>query len=468
MDTKIREVGTVKLVVLGGGGVRSPLLAKSIAERSKSIGLNKISFMDSNEENLRIYGKLAKKIAGIVNERLEFDLTSDPVETLKGADFIITTLRVGQDRGRILDERIALKYGILGQETTGAGGFAMAMRSIPVISEYCKLAERYANPGALVLNFTNPSGLVTQALRDEGFKNVYGICDGPSGFIKELEKYTCTEKAGLSVECFGLNHLSWYKSARKDGRDLIYNLINDSDIYIKTEMKLFDPELVKSLGMFPNSYLYYYYYREKAIENIKKSDKTRGETIAEINNRMHDELCTLDIENDFEEALKIYLKYHNMRESSYMRIEIGDEISGDEISVLNSGLESLNSEGYAGVALDFIESYIGGKEKEMVLIVPNNGSIDGIYDNDIIEVTCHVTKNSVTPIKIGRVPEIQMYLIRQVKLFERLASHAIRNRCMKTAISALMVHPLINSYTIAKQLVKEYVEKHSKYIGKWE
>jgi 6-phospho-beta-glucosidase len=145
-----------------------------------------------------------------------------------------------------------------------------------------------------------------------------------------------------------------------------------------------------------------------------------------------------------------------------------DEIKKNEISVLNTGLENLDSEGYAGVALDFIESYIGGKEKEMVLIIQNNGSIDGIYDNDIIEVTCHVTKNSVTPIKIGRVPEIQMYLIRQVKLFERLASHAIRNRCMKTAISALMVHPLINSYTIAKQLVKEYVEKHSKYIGKWE
>lgn len=457
----------MKLAVLGGGGVRSPLLAKSIAGRSGAIGLNKITFMDSDREKLRIYGGLAKKIAGLADKKVEFELTADPVEALKNADFVIATLRVGQEKARILDEKIALSHGVLGQETTGAGGFAMAMRSIPAIAEYCGLTAKYANSGALFLNFTNPSGLVTQALRDEGFESVYGICDGPSNFIKELEEFTGAGEGGLSVECFGLNHLSWYRSIRRNGKELIHSLINDPDIYRRTEMRFFDPELVRSEGMFPNSYLYYYYSRERAVENIRKSPKTRGEIVFDINLHMYNELCMLDIEKDFDRALAIYLKYHEQRERSYMRIESGDVRGETQKTEFPQGLESLRDEGYAGVALGLMEAYVGGREKEMVLIVPNNGSIDGLKDDDAVEVTCRIGKKSVSPVKIGEVPEIQMNLIRQVKLFERLASKAIRDKNIKTAASALMVHPLVNSYTLAKQLAGEYIQAHNEYIGQW-
>lgn len=457
----------MKLTVLGGGGVRSPLLAGTIVSRAEQLNLNEIVFMDNDIKKLTIYGGLAREIALRTNEKIKFILTSDPAEALKDADFIITTLRVGQDRGRILDEKIALEYDILGQETTGAGGFAMAMRSIPALKFYCDMAKRYAKPAVQIFNFTNPSGLVTQALRDEGFENVYGICDGPSEFMKELEALTGARHGQLSAECFGLNHLSWFRSIKLNGEEIVHKLIDSQELYKKTEMRLFDPDLVRSQGMLLNGYLYYFYHREKAVQNIKKSGKTRGETIFEINTRMNAELSALRVREDFEKALEVYLKYYSERENSYMAIESGS--AHDKTKKAPEGLLSkceFNG-GYAGVALDFIESCQNGKEKEMVLLVPNSGSIDGLRDDDIVEITCRAGLDGVKPVRIGEVPEIQMNLIRQVKLFERLAVKSIRLKSIELAREALMVHPLVNSYTLAKNLTDRYIEAHREYIGEW-
>jgi len=457
----------MKLTVLGGGGVRSPMLARSIMNRAEQLGIDEVVFMDNDGEKLRIYGGLSKKIANMIDSNISFTLTTDPVEAVKDADFVITTLRVGGDKGRTLDERIALNHGILGQETTGAGGFAMAMRSVPALLEYCRLVKEHAKPGAVIFNFTNPSGLVTQALRDEGYDNVYGICDNPSGFVKELAAFTGAHPEDVSVECFGLNHLSWFRSVKIKGQEKIKELIDDPLLYKKTEMRFFDPELVKSMGMLLNGYLYYFYSREKAVENISKSGKTRGETILEINNQMHDELASLDVEKEFEKAIRIYMKYHKMREDSYMSIESGTEREDKKELEFDLGVKGQDDGGYAGVALNFIESLITGKETEMVLSLPNNGSIEGLNDNDVVEVTCRIGKDGAKPIKIGKVDEMQMYLIRQVKLYERLAAEAIRTKSIETARKALMVHPLVNSYSLAKELVQEYLEAHSQYVGQW-
>jgi len=313
----------MKLTVLGGGGVRSPFLAGAIVHKANDLDISEIVFMDNDKKKLLIYGGLAREIALRINDKIKFTLTVDPVEALKDADFVITTLRVGQDYGRVLDEKIALKYGTLGQETTGAGGFAMAMRSIPVLKSYCNIALKYAKPGVLIFNFTNPSGLVTQALRDEGFTNVYGICDNPSEFKKEIADMINAEHAELSMECFGLNHLSWFRSIKHNGVEIIHELIDSKDLYEKTEMKYFGKELVKSLGMLPNGYLYYYYFKEEAVNNINKTGKTRGESILDINSDMTNKLSVLSVEKDFKEVMEVYLKSYNARENSYMAIESG-------------------------------------------------------------------------------------------------------------------------------------------------
>ena len=457
----------MKLAVIGGGGVRSPFLSQIIARRAKALKINKVVFMDNDECKLNIYGMLSKIVASYVEPDLDFFITTDPVEALRDADFIITTIRVGGDAARVQDERIALKYGVLGQETTGAGGFAMAMRSIPEIIRYFKMVRKYSKPGAVVFNFTNPSGLVTQAARDEGYDNFYGICDGPSGFLQEIARLLNVKSEKIHSECFGLNHLSWFRSVKVDGKEMLGSILSNPLLFRETENKLFDPELVKDLGMLLNGYLYYYYHREKAIDNINRTGRTRGETILDINAKMTKALSEIDIQNDFEHAAGIYLEFMEQRNNSYMAIESGNQSVNPASSY---GLETLlnsQDEGYAGVALGVIEGMVNGKNTEAILSVPNHGSIDGLEDQDIIEVTCQIREGRVKPIKIGKVPDIQMSLIRQVKLYERLAAKAIRERDSKTAIHALMVHPLVQSYSLAKSIVHDYLEAHHRYIGDW-
>ena len=159
----------MKLTVLGGGGVRSAFLAKSLAYNAHRIGLQEVVFLDNAEENLKIFGEIARYVFATIRPDIRFSLTTDPVSALKNSNYVITTLRVGGDESRVRDERIALNHNTLGQETTGAGGFAMAMRSIPAILNYCRLIEEHAAPDAILFNFTNPSGLVTEAIIKSGF-----------------------------------------------------------------------------------------------------------------------------------------------------------------------------------------------------------------------------------------------------------------------------------------------------------
>ena len=458
----------MKLTVLGGGGVRSPFLAKYISSRAKHLNIDQVVFMDNDSEKLRIFGGISKAVTKLVDPELDFSVTDNPVEALKDADFVITSLRVGQDHSRVTDERTALYEGVVGQETTGAGGFAMAMRSIPALKEYCSMVREYAKPNVQIFNFTNPSGLVTQALRNEGFDNVYGICDGPSGFFKEISQMLNVKPEDLSVECFGLNHLSWFRSIKINGKEMVHELIHDPRIYRDTEAKVFDRELVKRLGMLPNAYLYYYYHREKAVSNILRAEKTRGEAIKEINGKMLRELRELDSEKDIDEMLQIYLYYYTLREKSYMSIEIGNDPVEIDKENLNINIFDIDyGAGYAGVALNFNEAVVLGEEKEMILSVPNNGRIEGLKNDDVVEITCMVGRDGVKPMYIGKVPELQMALIQQVKLYERLAVEAIKNKSIDTAIDALMIHPLVNSYSIAQRLVYNYQDIYKDSVGVW-
>ena len=185
----------MKLTVIGGGGVRSMFLSKSIAQKAASLGIDTLVFMDSNEKKLRIYGNMAKVVAQKLNPALRFSLTTDAVEAIRDADYVITTIRVGEDDMRVKDERIALSLGVLGQETTGAAGLSFAMRSVDALAQYCEQVKQYAKPGCKVFNFTNPAGVVSQTLRDMGYDFTYGICDAPSGMLRS----SCTTGSILSL-----------------------------------------------------------------------------------------------------------------------------------------------------------------------------------------------------------------------------------------------------------------------------
>lgn len=459
----------MKLVVLGGGGVRSPFLAKSIVSNADIGSITEVVFMDIDKEKLRIFGGLAKIISNRIDPNIKFSYTTDAVEALTDADFVITTLRVGGDACRTHDERVALDLGVLGQETTGAGGFGMAMRSISVLLEYCRIIKEVAKDNVLVFNFTNPSGLVTQALRDAGYNNVFGICDAPSEFIKQLARSVGSSEEDFSIKCYGLNHLSWFKEAKVNGIDVTDRLLNDEEIYNSTDMRSFDRELVGLVGdALMNEYLQYYYYREQKIDKIKSSKQTRGELILEVNEKMYEKLKDIDVEKDYDKAFDIYLEHYMIRENSYGMIETGKErIDLMKKQTIDEFIAEPDAGGYAGVALNFIKAYVSGKPCEMVLSIPNDGAIKELDDTDVVEISCIIEKGKVTPVPVDGISDMQLNLMRTMKFYERTAVSAIVNRSREQAIKALTINPLVNSYSIAKQIVDKYIDKYEVYTGKW-
>lgn len=453
----------MKIAVIGGGGVRSVFLAKSIAARAEELKINELVFMDNDEKKLRIYGTMAKKTSNLICPSLDFKITTNAVEAVENADYVITTIRVGGDDMRVKDERAALNMGVLGQETTGAAGLSFAMRSISALADYCELIKMHAKKGCKVFNFTNPAGVVSQTLRDMGYDFTYGICDAPSGMLRSFEKLYGAEESSAKGEIYGLNHLSYFTSIKINGKEMIDEIIDNDEAYEKTDLRYFEKELLKSRKSVLNEYLYYFYYREKALANILNADKTRGEQISEINRHMTAELEKIDIENDFETALGIFEHWYGERENNYMASETG--IKRKEPWKFD--IFGKDDGGYAGVALKFIEIAISGKTDSMILCVPNNGAIEGLLDSDVVEITCDIDKNGAVPHRFGKVDEQNLELIRRVKNYERLASEAIRTKSREKAIEALTLHPLVNSYSIAKELTDKYIEYNKEYTGEW-
>lgn len=453
----------MKIAVIGGGGVRSVFLAKSIAARAEELKINELVFMDNDEKKLRIYGTMAKKTSNLICPSLDFKITTNAVEAVENADYVITTIRVGGDDMRVKDERAALNMGVLGQETTGAAGLSFAMRSISALADYCELIKMHAKKGCKVFNFTNPAGVVSQTLRDMGYDFTYGICDAPSGMLRSFEKLYGAEEGSAKGEIYGLNHLSYFTSIKINGKEMIDEIIDNDEAYEKTDLRYFEKDLLKSRKSVLNEYLYYFYYREKALANILNADKTRGEQIAEINRHMTAELEKIDIENDFETALGIFEHWYGERENNYMASETG--IKRKEPWKFD--IFGKDDGGYAGVALKFIEIAISGKTDSMILCVPNNGAIEGLLDSDVVEITCDIDKNGAVPYRFGKVDEQNLELIRRVKNYERLASEAIRTKSREKAIEALTLHPLVNSYSIAKELTDKYIEYNKEYTGEW-
>lgn len=456
----------MKLCILGGGGSRAIILAKSLLQQAKKLGIKEIVFMDNNEEGLRIYGAMAKKAASIINPDVEVTCTSDAAEAITGSDYVITTIRAGGDAERVRNERIALKHGVLGQETTGAGGFAMAMKTIPVLKEYCSLIREYASKDVMVFNFSNPSGLVTQAMRDLGYDFVYGVCDAPSGFLNQVARLRGTPIGSMRMDVFGLNHLSYFTAISENGTDITKQLLYDPKLYTETDMRYFEPELPQKWGILFNEYLYYFYYREKAVANIMNSSFTRGESIMSINQSMKDELEGLNPEHDFNAMLEIYAKYNHRRELSYMAAE--SSIRRNETAALKFDLFSPEEGGYAGIALAFIQARISGTVSEMVLSVPNKGAVDWLADDDVVETTCIIGPDGAAAKKgMKELPDSAKVLIRTLKRYERLAAHGILENDSFAMAEALMVHPLVNSYSLAKELVSDYRERSTDTEGDW-
>lgn len=439
-------------------------LAKSLAQAAARLGIDELSFMDNNPEKLGIYGKMARKVAAVNAPEVKFLLTADAEEAVSGADYVITTIRAGGDEARVRDERAALDAGVIGQETVGAAGFSFAMRSVPALIKYCEAVRKYAKADAKVFNFTNPAGLVAQALRDAGYDFTFGICDAPSGMLSEFGKLYGVTPDRVSGEMYGLNHCSFFRNVYVDGRDVAKELAVSDEAYAKTDLRYFDKATVAAADAVPNEYLYYYYYPERAYANIISASETRGELIARVNKAMTEELGRIDVEKNFDEALRIYSKYYGERERMYMANETG--ISRDIPWSFDP--KSRDDGGYAGVALRYMDIVASGRAQTMILCVPAEGAVPFAEAGDVVEITADVTRDAVVPHRFENIPEVNMRLLKAVKEYERRAARAILTGNREEAVKALKYNPLVASDTVSRKLTNTYIEYNKEYGGVWE
>ena len=375
---------------------------------------------------------------------------------------------MGGDASRVNDEVIISRLGLLAQETTGAGGFSMAMRSIPVISAYCELAKEFAAPGHIILNFTNPAGLVTQALVDQGYP-AFGICDSPLELMGQLSEILNVSRDRFSCNSFGLNHLTWFNNFKVDGNNVSKELLDNSELFKSTEMRVFEPEILNiSEGHLLNEYLYFYHYNKKAIAMFEASTPSRGDLIATVNKTMNAELSEVNVESNFDVALEIFFRNYNVRENNYMKNESGK--ARPKVRTIPSVEEFINGNdegGYAGVAVNFIKAYESSASAEMVLSTRNAGAISELGTNDVIEVMCTVSNQEVKPRPQKSIPKTFLNLISTMKEYERLSVQAILTKDRKLAVKALMTNPLVANFDLASTLISEFLIHNAAGSGEW-
>ncbi len=457
----------MKLTVIGGGSVRAPEFVRGALAFAADLGLDELWLMDNDPARLDAVAPLGEEIVRRAGEPFRVRRTTNLDDALRDANLIVTTIRVGTEQGRVFDERIALKRNVLGQETTGPGGFAMAMRNVPALLEIVSRAEVLA-PQAWIFNFTNPAGLVAQALHDAGFRRVVGICDSANTAQYEVARYLGVSVDAVKTEVYGLNHLSWARVALVQGRDVLPELLRDDAFVNSTHLRFFGRDLLHRIGAFLNEYLFYFYYRDVAVQRIQDEERTRGEEVLALNRELFETLRSLPPA----EALATYDAYNRRRSASYMAYAETDEALREARAHPTADTEPVHRPheevgGYAGVALRAGLAITANRPLRIGLNVPNGTAIEGMRADDVVEVTCEVDGTGIRPVNIGAVPEGPYLLMRTVKRYERLASEAILKRDRVLAVEALASHPLIGSYPLAESLLTDYLAAHSAYLDGW-
>ena len=452
----------MKIAIIGAGGVRTPLIVQAMLKRQDRLGLNELSLMDIDGDRLELIGALTAPAERSSNTHFHITHTTDPEVALKGADFVITTFRVGGIESRVIDERVPLSHGVLGQETTGPGGFAMGIRSIPVLLGYVNLMQEIC-PRAWLINFANPAGMLTEAvLRHAGWQRVVGICDGPATMHHLIAAFLGAHPGDVFLDYVGLNHLGWVKRVIYEDQDHLPALLD----LVKSSGSVpglpFDPGFITSLGLIPNEYLYYYYHSTQATNNILHADESRGEQVARENLTLFAQLKQKYLSNDTAGMQKAYQTYMDNRSHTYMVTETG---KSHDLSALNVQLSTaIIDEGYAGVALDLIETLVGNKPAVQILNVANQGAIPALESLDVVEVPTVVNHDTIQPMQVEDIPLHCMGLIQQVKHYEHMTIEAAMENSYPKALLALTLHPLVRDYFTAKSILDEYITRYQGYF----
>jgi 6-phospho-beta-glucosidase len=427
---------------------------------------DEICLLEPDQLRRDTIGRLAVEIAAALGKAGAVTMTADPQEAFTGADFVFSAIRVGGDRGRVIDEQVALSRGVVGQETTGPGGFAMAMRTIPVVLSYCELLKQYA-PGATLLNFTNPAGLITQAISDQGLVRAVGVCDTPGGTAEHLAGFLGAEPASAEFGYSGLNHLGWITSARIDGQERIGELLDRfEELQVHDHrFSAFDPALVRRVGALPTEYVFYYYDPERYLRGVRAAGTSRGEDILRLNEEMLGTLAKAFADGDVNDAWSAYAQLLGVRRDTYMRTDMqGSNGQGEararQAARPHPALDSAGIGGYEGLALRVIDGLTGKQPGTVIVNLPNAGVIGTLQATDVVEAPATVTPGGLTPLPVPELPGPARALVEQVKEYERTAVQAAITGDADLAAVALALHPLVPGTTVARELLAASREEH--------
>lgn len=435
----------MKLTILGGGGFRVPQVFEAVSADDAPVRIDELVLYDTDASRLRAIRAVIAQLEQGFRHAPRVTATTDLDEAVTGADFVFCAIRVGGAQGRTFDERIALDLGVLGQETTGPGGLAYAIRTLPVMLHIAERVKTLA-PDAWFINFTNPAGIITEGLRRVLDDRVVGICDTPIGMMRRAALAVAGTRAVQTFDYVGLNHLGWLRSLEVDGRDRLPDLLADTDLlHGIEEARLMGLDWVRALGALPNEYLYYYYYNREAVQRIRSSESTRGEFLVRQQTEFYDRAAT-----DPADALASWERTKHDRESSYMA---ESRPKGQEHAREESDLED---GGYQQVALNVMAALAVGRAATMILDVRNGETVNGLPPESVVEVPCTVDASGVHPHRIAPVGGHMLALMQSVKAVEQLTIEAVVHRDATLAWKAISLHPLVDSVGVGRDLLERY------------
>ncbi|WP_329071630.1 6-phospho-beta-glucosidase [Streptomyces sp. NBC_01429] len=439
----------MRLTILGGGGFRVPLVYGALLGDHAEGRITDVTLYDLDPARLTAVARVLADQAGDVPDAPSVTVTTDLDDALRGADFVFSAIRVGGLEGRAADERVALDLGVLGQETVGAGGIAYGLRTVPVAVDIARRIARLA-PDAWVINFTNPAGLVTEAMSRHLGDRVIGICDSPVGLGRRVARVLGADPDEAGIDYVGLNHLGWLRGLRVAGRDELPRLLADTEALGSFEEgRLFGPEWLRSLGMIPNEYLHYYYFNRETVRAYQDAEQTRGAFLRDQQARFYEEMARPGAP-----ALRTWDRTRAEREATYMT-------ENRESAGLGERDESdLESGGYEQVALALMRAIALDERTTLILNVRNRTTLRALDEEAVIEVPCLVDANGAHPLAAAPLPHHATGLVCAVKGVEREILAAAESGSRATAVKAFALHPLVDSVNIARRLVDGYTAEH--------
>ncbi|MCL2221577.1 MAG: 6-phospho-beta-glucosidase [Oscillospiraceae bacterium] len=421
-----------KIAVIGAGSTYTPELIEGLVERAQALQIESVSLMDIDRPALDLLGGLAKRQLEKGGFKGEVELTEDLHRALDGAKVIFAQIRPGKMEGRIRDEKIPLKYGLLGQETTGAGGFMQALRTVPVIMDLVADMKRLSESDAWLINFSNPSGIIAEAVLNKTDANMVGLCNCAINMVKGIADAIGTRE--FDYEYVGLNHLSWITSVVKHGEteNIVSNLAGKADTSMKNNpVAHIDPALFGAVPYIPSSYLNYYYSRSEQVKLCLEAEKCRGEICVEIEAKLREQYADPNL-----------------------------NIKPPELAQRGGSM-------YATAAVSAAESIILDKDEIHVVAAKNNGAVPFMDDSDAVEVLSRLGKDGITPLPVKVYNDYVVGLMRAVKAYEKLTVRAALEGDRDIALAALMAHPLVGDIAKALPLLNEMLEANKEYLPRF-